>query len=269
MSDKNKLDPDIFKNKLLDDNDEDLPVEEEDEEDEDSSSGREFDEREQEAREEVAEKFDEIIEDLEKVKKSLEGLMNSTPQFIAGKYRVEIKEDMFRNILKMDKINELTTKSNIYLKYFIYFGREGTPNFDYIKNLIFLFQQKLMEEQARRFAIVQKNNYGKIYISKPLIDYYLKGIHIWISRIIGALDSGADYITMVPPQRGQNMGGPDMEGGNIGATGDYAGGEGYIDEDLRYANSDRWWERGTGSSYIKSGSKVRPKLREFGDQNTK
>ncbi len=271
VSEKPKLDQDIFKGKLLEDED-DLPIEEEDDEGiETGEDNNDFDEKEQEAREAVAEKFDEIIEDLRKVNKSLEILMNSSPQFIAGKYRVEIKEDMFNNILKMDKLNELTSKSKIYLKMYIYFGKEATPNFDYIKNLIFLFQQKLMEEQARRFAIVQKNTYKKRYISKPLIDYYLKGIHIWISRIIGALDSGADYIVTVPPRREDRMG-SGLEGedrGELGAQEGYAGRDDYIDDDMKYANSDRWWERGIGTSYTKSGSRVRPKLREFGDPNTK
>lgn len=267
---KAEQDPDFFKGKVVG-NEEEVPIIDEGNE-EGGDGGFEdnnvWDEKEMEARESVKEFFLETVDELNEVNRIIEHLMDEIPEFVGGKYRIDVAENDYKIISRMADLNKLISESNIFLKNYIDFGKVSSPNFDYIKNLMFLFQENLMKEQARRFAIVQKRNYNKIYITKSLIDYYLKGIHIWISRITGALVVAGDYIITVPPRRDVgNM--VNMEG--IGERGE----EGYIDrgnndyDDVRYANNSPWWDKGSSTSYLRTGSKVRPRLRDIGDAHTK
>ncbi len=263
---KNEKDADFFKDKGINEEDDMILGDKEDEE----GSGEEvnvWDEKEEEIRENVKEFFLQTVDELKEAKRVIEYIMDQTPVMVGGKYRIDVSDNDYKIVSRMGDLNKLVSESMIFLKNYIDFGKQVSPNFDYIKNLMFLWQQKLMEEQARRFAIIQKRDYNKIYITKNLVDYYLKGIHIWISRIEGALVTAGDYITTVPPRR-ETGGIQDMEGRE--------GREGMVDienmddyDDIRYANNSPWWNSGASTSYIKTGSKVRPRLRDIGDAHTR
>jgi hypothetical protein len=232
------------------------------EEGEGGESGEEqgmYDKKEEEAREAVQEMFGELIEKIEGTRGAIEGLMNTTPELVAGKYRVKVEKDVMDKVQSMTALNENIQQANVYLKAYIDLGQELSPKFDNIKNLIFKFQEKLMMEQGRRFAILRAQNRGEYFITKGLIDYYLKGVHVHLSRIIGDLEAVGDYIVTVPPKREQPMG---MEG-DMGAGGDGAGFSPYV-------NQDRWWDRSRDNPTYTPGSRItQGKVREFGDKDTR
>lgn len=221
-----------------------------------------YERKEEEAREEIQEMFGETIEELEKIKKSMIGFIDKRPKFIAGKYRIEIEEEQLNSLNKMELLNEVMQKSNIYLTEYSSMNEEVTPKFNYIKNLIVKFQEALMNEQGRRFAIIHAEKYNKFFITKNIVDSYLKPIHIWLSRIIGSLGPVGDYIVIVPPGRER----PSMGGGDFGEDG-FDNGTGFGGDE--YTNSYDWWNKGSSNNNIyRRGTKVKP-LREFGDKHTK
>lgn len=252
------------KNDVIDD---DAILEEEETEGEDEEQS-EYDAKEEEAREEIRDMFLEVVEELQKTRTSISFVLDKEPELVAGKYRVMVDKKLLNSLAKMETLNELIQESNIYLKNYIDFGDNQNPKFDYLKNLLVKFQESLMEEQNRRFAIIKARD-NKYYITKGIIDYYLKGIHVWISRIIGTLKSAGDYIVVVPPKREMphELGGIGGVGG-VGADGVDYGEDNFVDRNP-YANSTDWWKKNNDNNYASRGTKTVPSVREFGDKNTK
>lgn len=225
-----------------------------------------YDQLEEEARAEIQEMFGELIEELEKSRTWIEGFLNGKRIFLAGKYRIEVKQQDMEDITTMKELNEVIQKSNFYLREFVDLPDDLAPRFDFIKNLIFQFQQALMKEQARRFAILYKEQDKRFFITKGLIDYYLKGIHIHLSRIIGSLEPSGDYIVVVPPPRPTAMPMGDMMG--MGGSGmDINNGIVSPTDATPFVNDSNWWNQGTRYDINKRGTRI-SKIREFGDKDT-
>lgn len=263
-----KVDPDFAK-KLTEPEEEEeydeegilLDSDEEEVEDISEEELTKYDEKEQAAREAIQDMFLELVEKMERIQNNLTEILEKPTETIAGKYRIRVTEEEMNGLDKMAALNESIITSNIYLKNFIDFGAENTPQFEYIKNLIFKFQQSLNKEQQRTFAIVQKEKYGNLYITKNLTSNYLKGIHIHLSRVIGTLKPAGDYLVTVPPRR--DMPNSMREPGEYTGTGqDIYNGE--FDQPQLYANSNNWWDQGAGSNFIRRGTKIRKTPRDFG-----
>jgi hypothetical protein len=262
---------------------EEFELEEETEEESESEeeTGKDqsaYDKKEEEARAEIQEMFGDVGDELREVQDKFSKLLKLRPELVAGKYRIKVPKEVLDDMSEMRELNELISESSIFLKNYIDFGRDQTPNFDYIKNLIVKFQESLNEEQNRRFAIVHARN-DEYYITKPVIDYYLKPIHIWISRIIGTLTSAGNYLVIVPPARenphdiggmggGDFDGGADMGAGDMGGVGTMGGDDSFQDN-IPYANGTNWWKQNNNNRFIGRGTRMKPTMREFGDVNTK
>jgi len=240
----------------------DLDNEEIEEVEENEDERAEYEQKEQEAREEIQGMFQDIEEELKKVRDDIHKVISVKPELVARKYRIKIDERMLRELRTMTELNELISESAVYLKNYVDLGEKQTPQFDFLKNLIVKFQESVNNEQNRRFAIVRARD-DEFYITKFTIDYYLTPIHIWISKIIGTLRPAGDSAVVFPPTRA-----PIHDLGGVGAgSGDFA------DEDIAgpsYANDNDWWNKGGRTdNFYRRGTKTKPKLREFGDAGTK
>jgi len=256
------LDPDFAKKVPEEDEEEGMLLEEGDEEVEESEEElSKYDEEEAEAMEEIRDMFLELVENMQKIQGNLSDILEKPTVTLAGKYRIEVTDEEMMGLDKMASLNEFIITSHIYLKNYIDFGEDNTPKFEYVKNLIFKFQQELNKEQRRTFAIVQKRDYNKQYIRRDLITNYLKGIHVHISRIIGTLKPAGDYMVVVPPRREMNRGMGQGEGmGQDIYDGDY------YNQPQLYANGTNWWDQGQGSNYIRRGTRIKGKARDFGEE---
>ncbi len=238
-------------------------VDEEEEEKEEELAA--YEQKEQEAREEIQEMFQELEDKLVTVRDNIHNVIKTKPDFIAGKYRIKVDEKILMELSTMKNLNELVSESNVYLKNYVDLGEGQTPQFDFLKNLIFKFQESLNKEQNRRFAIVRARD-NEFYITKVNIDYYLKPIHIWISKIIGTLRPAGDSAVVFPPtpSRTHELGGVPIVGG------EYDDDIGVAPLDNAYANSNDWWNKGGRTdNFYRRGTRTKPKLREFGDSGTK
>ena len=230
-----------------------------------------YDKMEREAREEIQTMFEFAIEKIEAVQLDFQQLIEAKPELVSGKYRISLTKKQLDDLTTMVNLNQLIAETKIYLKTYIDMGAEVTPPFENIKNLIYRFQYAFMKEQNRRFAVIRFRS-DKFYITKGLVDYYLKAIHIMLSRITGSLRPASNYIVIVPPtphpQPGMGMGG--LGGGGYPGGGGYESGGGYSGGDDYYANANPWWQRGSQTAYLKQGSRVTPGKRgEFGDAETR
>ena len=229
----------------------------------------EYEEKEKKAREELKSLFDNLMDDINTLQQSMHKYLDGNYDFIAGKFRLSVEKEDIENVGKMEDLNKFVSTSHAFLTDFYEFdNKEVSPKFDFIKNLIFKFQESFNNEQGRRFAIVHasKNEY---YVSKDLIDKYLKGINIWLSRIVGVLEPARDYLMIAPPTK--NVHGNRLENTSYGRFGS--------DIDNFYSNpysrdginSDNWWKRQNSHSFNPYGSKMNPnkkEIRDFGDSDS-
>ena len=246
-----------------------MTVEDEDEFDENLGSGDNvdgedgkgkkgfYDSKEKVARDEIKVLYEELMEKLEEVKKDLGDIVGRETKMIARQYRVELSLDEINELERMEDLNKYFTTASIYLTDFFSFTKGVSPRFDLVINLIFAFQGALIEEQGRPFAKIRREK-GQFYLSKNLIDNYLKGIDIHLSRIVATLGSAGTYIAVVPVST--------RDSGYEGERSEDEFEEGLEDEGSREGvNSKSWWKKDEDDSVIEGGAKITPK-RDFGDK---
>lgn len=239
-----------------------------------------WDKIEEKKREEIRTRFTRLIEMLKESRDSILDIVRDAPVEFAGRdNRKNLTEEQLNRIFfDINNLNYCLGQARPMLDAYIRF-QHSTPDFGPVNNLLYALNQFLVDTQKRQFYILWsqpgvdfkgKPHEPKHYFRAVPLRNVVNKLSFLIERILGALETGGNYIVDIPKRQTQSRyDGVQSRFGSYGGS-SYGGGGGYDNINGGYDNrfGNKFWDRRNPNfedmQRSKSVKKQSPQ-RDFGD----